>query len=109
MAGGARGIAKVRRAVLAGFDTPDALVEAVGDDAQALALCPRGRLFEISEGDVIPLRGRWAALRCVGSGGDIARGFLEGKPLSEANAVRAQALAARERDDCGSGWDLERR
>ncbi len=99
---------KVRRAVERGCADPAELVDLVGDDTHVLCLDPAGRLCEVSEGSVYPQRGRSAALRCIGTGGDIARGYLEGRPLTEAWAGRAQGLAARLRTDCGSGWDLER-
>jgi hypothetical protein len=102
-AGAARGIHKARKLVESGEAcVPEGLIDAVGDDAHALVLTREGRLYEVSEGAVYRRRSLW----CIGTGGDIARGYLEGRALTLANAKDAQRLAARLRDDCGGGVNV---
>jgi hypothetical protein len=85
-AGSGRGIHKARRLVESGeAGTPEGLIDALADDAVYLR------------------RGLW----CIGSGGDLARGYLEGRALTVANARAAQRLAAQLRDDCGGGVNVK--
>ena len=93
----------VRRLVESGASDPRTLVAAVGDDSHCLVLTPDGKLWEVSEGAVYRRR----RLHCIGSGGDLARGYLEGRPCTPENIRAAQRLASRLRDDCGGGVDLE--
>lgn len=94
---------KVRALVLSGATHPETLIDALGSDAHALVLLPDGKLFEVTDGAVYPIK----RIRCIGTGGDLARGYVEGRPLTEATARAAQRLAARLRDDCGAGCDFE--
>lgn len=71
----------------------------IGDDAQLLVLTQEGELWEVTNGSRWPVKG----LRCIGSGGDLARGYLEGKALTRATAKKAQAFVAKLRTDCGGG------
>lgn len=103
-AGAARSIHRVRSLVESGgAATPEGLIDAVRDDASALVLTRAGRLYEVSEGAVYRRRG----VHCIGSGGDLARGYLEGRRLSVAVARRAQHFVARLRADCGGGVNVE--
>lgn len=103
-AGSARSLHHVRSLVESGdASVPEGLIDAVRDDAQALVLTRAGRLYEVSEGAVYRRRGLW----CVGSGGDLARGYLEGRALTVANAKVAQRLVAKLRNDCGGGVNVE--
>jgi hypothetical protein len=97
---------KVRALVAAGARDPISLIEAVGDDSHTLCLTADGRLCEVSEGAVYWQRGD-VPLRCIGTGGDLARGYLEGRAQTEASARAAQRLVARLRADCGGGVDFE--
>jgi 20S proteasome alpha/beta subunit len=95
---------KVCEIVAGGAREPRELIEAVGDDTHVLVLRQDGTLAEVSEGAVYPHR----KVRCIGTGGDLARGYLEKRALTEENARLGQALAARLRIDCGGGCDVER-
>lgn len=103
VAGSGRGIHKARTLVETGTAAiPEGLIEAMGDDAHALVLTRGGRLYEVSEGAVYRRRG----FHCIGTGGDLARGYLEGRALTVANAKAAQRLAAQLRVDCGGGVNV---
>jgi hypothetical protein len=94
---------KVRALVQTGCAEPATLIEAVGEDTHVLVLLRSGKLLEVSEGAIYPRKG----VACIGTGGDLARGYMEARPKTEAVAREAQKLAARLRDDCGSGCDFE--
>lgn len=103
VAGAARCIHKVRRLVMSGDAAePEALIDAVTDDSHALVLTRAGRLYEVSEGEAYRRRGVY----CIGTGGDLARGYLEGRALTLANAKAAQRFVARMRTDCGGGVNV---
>lgn len=104
VAGAARSIHRVRNLITSGeVSTPEGLIDAVKDDAQALVLTRAGRLYEVSEGAVYRRRGVY----CIGTGGDLARGYLEGRARTVAVARAAQQLASRQRADCGGGVNVE--
>lgn len=103
-AGNCARLHKVRAMLAGGVRDPAHLIEAVGEDTHVLVLTRDGRLFEVTEGAVYPVRG---GVRCIGTGGDLARGYLEGRALTEASARAAQRLVARLRTDCGAGPDFE--
>jgi hypothetical protein len=87
--------------VLSGATDISRFREPLGDDAHVLVL-KDGELYEVTDGSVWKHRG----LRCIGTGGDLARGFLEGKPVTEQSARAAQRFVAKMRDDCGGGCDF---
>jgi hypothetical protein len=98
---------RVRAIVAGGLRNPADLIETVADDTHVLCLSREGAFVEVSAGGVwaIPSRGP-LALRCIGTGGDLARGYLEGRALTEAAARAAQRMVARLRVDCGGGCDF---
>lgn len=100
-AGNMARIHKVREMVLAGATDISRFVEPLGDDSHALVLV-KGELWEVTSGSMW----RQKDLRCIGTGGDLARGYMEGKPITEATARAAQKFVARMRDDCGGGCDV---
>lgn len=104
-AGAAFRLHKVRDLMAGGLDRIAPLIEACGDDTHVLVLqFAAMRLIEISEGAMYRRKGVF----CIGSGGDLARGYLAGRRLTEDNARAAQRFAARLRCDCGGGVDFER-
>jgi hypothetical protein len=96
---------KVRDAVLSGATEMTRFYDMVGDDAQLLVLTQEGELWEVTNGSRWPVKG----LRCIGSGGDLARGYLEGKAHTPTTARKAQAFVAKLRTDCGGGVDVKQR
>jgi hypothetical protein len=96
---------RVRDATLAGATDMTRFIDMIGDDAQLLVLTPEGEFWEVVSGSRWPVKG----LRCIGSGGDLARGYLEGKALTEQNARKAQQFVAKLRTDCGGGTDIKRK
>lgn len=99
-AGAARRLHRARAVVESGdAAVPESLIDVMGDDAHALVLTRAGVLYEVSDGVVCRRRG----LYCIGTGGDLARGYLEGRSLTPANARAAQRLVAQLRADCGGG------
>lgn len=102
----------LKRAVQKGASTADALLEHVDAESYALVLLPTGRVLKLSEGQI------WACapgkVEAIGSGADLAKGFIAGV-LSERKprvavtpwlARSAQRFVARERVDCGGGCDV---
>lgn len=95
---------QVARLIKEGRTDPKDLIEALDDESSALALAADGTLWGVSEGAVWPVRQQ---LKAIGSGGDLATGYLAGVGASDKKAVRAaQRFVAKHRTDCGSGCDF---
>ncbi len=91
----------VRDMVKSGATDVARFVVSLGDAAHVLVLV-EGELWEVTNGSMWQHRG----LRCIGTGGDLARGYLEGRPLTRKVVTAAQKFVARLRDDCGGGVDF---
>jgi hypothetical protein len=108
MIAGCAGLATSTLAVLtalrAGARVPADLLSAVNKESAALVLTASGRLYQIQDGAVWPLP---KGLHAVGSGADLALGFLAGSRSTHAAAARrALRYVATRRADCGSGVNL---
>lgn len=107
--GNATSTLDVRRAVRKGAQTPDDLIEHVDKDSYALVLLPSGEVVKIESGRVWPAE---RGLQAIGSGGDLALGWLLGVgcpdacPDVKACVRRAFGVVARRRSDCGGGVDF---
>ena len=94
------------RAVRKGAQLPEDLIEHVDKDSYALVLTPDGRMQEISGGFL------WACgapINAIGSGADLAIGWLHGAGLADPSPKdlkSAQAFVAKRRVDCGGGCDV---
>lgn len=106
--GNATSTLDVRRAVRKGATTAEDLIEHVDSDSYALVLLPSGDVHRIEDGR------RWPAvqgLQAIGSGGDLALGWLSALLSGEAvidkrQIRRAFAFVAKKRADCGGGVDF---
>jgi hypothetical protein len=93
----------VRDALRAGAETPEDLVPHVDSASYALVLDASRRLWLIQDGRVWPVKAPY----CIGSGSDLARGYLAGARRHDvATARAAQRFVARHRADCGDGADV---
>lgn len=107
--GNATSTLDVRRAVRKGAQTPDDLIEHVDKDSYALVLLPSGEVVKIESERVWPAE---RGLQAIGSGGDLALGWLLGVgcpdacPDVKACVRRAFGVVARRRSDCGGGVDF---
>ena len=101
----------VRRAVRKGATSPEDLIEHVDKDSTALVLCLDGGVFKVESGRVWP---RETGLVAIGSGGDLALGWLSYRAWSMSNPIdredvrAAFAFVAKRRADCGGGVDIRR-
>lgn len=106
-AGNATSTLDVRRAVRKGAESADDLIEHVDKDSVALVLLPSGDVHKIQDGRVWPAE---RGMQAVGTGGDLALGWLFGaeeyEPLDRAHIRRALRFAASRRSDCGGGVDI---
>lgn len=108
MIAGCAGLATSTLAVLtalrAGARTPADLLPHVDKESAALVLTASGRLYQIQDGAVWPLP---KGLHAVGSGADLALGFMAGAKACHARVARqALRFVASRRADCGSGVNL---
>lgn len=95
---------QIARIIREGKTDPTDLIEAVDEESGALALTADGTLWGISEGAVWPVR---AKAKAIGSGGDLATGYLSALGTWDKKSVRAaQKFVAGQRTDCGSGCDF---
>jgi hypothetical protein len=119
-AGNASSTLDVRRAVRAGAQIVEDLIEHVDKDSVALVMNKDGQLFKIQEKRV------WSArpLVAIGSGGDLVIGWLSSQDiddwpwafeegddmtLNKRQAIRlAFRFVASRRADCGGGVDIRR-
>lgn len=107
--GNATSTLDVRRAVRKGALTPEDLIECVDKDSYALVLLPSGDVVKIESERVWPPE---RGLQAIGSGGDLALGWLLGVgcpdacPDVKACVRRAFGVVARRRSDCGGGVDF---
>lgn len=103
-AGMATSTLAVLSALRAGARTPQDLLPHVDKDSAALVLTASGRLYQIQDGAVWPLS---KGVHAVGSGADLALGFLAGaRAVHAAAARRALRFVATRRADCGNGVNL---
>lgn len=93
----------VKAAVRAGAESAEDLLPYIDAHSYALVLSWDGRLRLVSEGQVWPTTGPCAAL---GSGGDLALGYMHGAGFSVTCARAAQRFVAKHRVDCGGGCDV---
>ena len=93
----------VKRAVRAGAESAEDLVQHVDPGSCALVLSWDGRLAMISERTVWPCR----EVTAIGSGSDLALGYLADRGyITSALLRRAQRFVAKRRADCGGGCDV---
>ncbi len=100
-AGNATSTLDVRRAVRKGAQTPEDLIEHVDAGSHALVLLPSGDVHLIADKRVWP---KARGLQAIGSGGDLAIGYLSGAGCSDIRA--AFRFVASRRVDCGGGCDI---
>lgn len=94
----------VKRAVRAGACNPEDLLEHIDRESYAVVLTHDGRLLCLSEGALWPVQGPAIAL---GTGGDLALGFMHGAGSFTPRIARAaQRFVAKRRADCGGGCDV---
>jgi 20S proteasome alpha/beta subunit len=104
MCGNAGCFWQVARLIKEGRTDPKDLIEVIDEDSSALALTADGSLWGVSEGATWPVRQKQ---RAVGSGADLATGYLAALGSSDKKAVRAaQRFVAAQRTDCGGGCDF---
>lgn len=105
--GNATSTLDVRRAVRKGASDPADLIEHVDSSSYALVLLPSGDVHRIEDGRVWPAE---QGLAAIGSGGDLALGWLSGaeeyEPIHRGMIRRAFAFVAKKRADCGGGVDF---
>lgn len=103
-AGHAASTLAVLKLLRSGARTPDELLPAIDAASCALVLDVSGRLWQLQDGAAWPLpRG----VHAIGSGADLALGFLAGAHATHpAAARRALRFVARRRADCGDGTTL---
>lgn len=97
----------VRLAVRKGAWSIEDLIEHVDAGSSALVLLPSGAVHRIEEGIIWPAA---FGLQAIGSGGDLALGYLSaherlGGILDRDMARLAFAFVAKRRSDCGMGVD----
>jgi hypothetical protein len=93
----------VRDALRAGAEKPEDLVPHVDSASYGLVLDDSRKLWLIQDGRVWPVKAPY----CIGSGADLARGYLAGARKHDvATARAAQRFVARLRADCGDGADV---
>jgi hypothetical protein len=106
-AGHASANVAVKAAVRAGAESPADLIACVDSGSYALVLTYDGVLSLISEGVVWPALSRGERVAAIGSGADLALGFLHGaESFSRETARQAQRFVAKRRSDCGGGCDI---
>lgn len=99
----------VRRAVRKGAQSPEDLIEHVDKDSTALVLTLDGGIFRVEYGRVWP---RETGLVAIGSGGDLALGWLSYRvwsysaPVDREDIRQAFKFVERGRTDCGGGVDI---
>ncbi len=110
--GNATSTLDVRRAVRKGATDPADLIEHVDSSSYALVLLPSGDVHKIEDGRVWPAE---RGLAAIGSGGDLALGWLlaVGVPDTCADLAcvrtcvrRAMGVVEKRRADCGGGVDF---
>lgn len=100
----------VRRAVRKGAQSPEDLIEHVDKSSTALVMTRDGGIFKVENGRVWPRETH--QLVAIGSGGDLALGWLLGVgcpdacPDPKACVRRAFGVVSRRRSDCGGGVDF---
>lgn len=108
--GNATSTLDVRRAVRKGAQNPDDLIEHVDKSSTALVMTLDGGIFKVESGRVWPRETH--QLVAIGSGGDLALGWLLGVgcpdacPDVKACVRRAFGVVSRRRADCGGGVDF---
>lgn len=104
--GNATSTLDVKRAVRKGAQTPEDLIEHVDKESYALVLLPDGRCWRVEDARA------WLCppgLQGIGSGADLALGWLSGVGKDHANYIRqAFRFVAARRSDCGGGVDIRR-
>lgn len=104
VAGNAASLLAVKQAVKAGAESMADLVPLVDSGSYALVLLWNGTLELIQERRVWACADRVTA---IGSGADLALGFMYGAESCNARVARAaQRFVARRRVDCGGGCDV---
>jgi hypothetical protein len=106
-AGNATSTLDVRRAVRKGAQTPEDLIEHVDAGSHALVLLPSGDVHLIEDKRVWP---KARGLQAIGSGGDLAIGWMSGYTQATGATytdIRAAfRFVASRRVDCGGGCDI---
>lgn len=104
VAGWSKAIADVESLLKTGASDPRTLTSAMGDHSSALCLLD-GQLWLVEEGEVSRCKYSWY---CVGSGADLATGFLGARNAmpSRDRCRQAVRFVASRRDDCGGRCDI---
>lgn len=104
VAGWSKAISDVESLIKTGASDPRTLTPVLGDHSSALCLI-EGQLWLVEEGEVSRCKYSWY---CVGSGADLATGFLSARSALPSRDRCRQAIkfVASRRDDCGGGCDF---
>jgi hypothetical protein len=95
----------VRNAVRKGAQNVHDLLEYVDRDSYAIALQPSGTIWLIQERSIWDCK--TGEMQAIGSGGDLALGYLRCNALCTAEDIRlALRFVAKRRADCGGGCDV---
>lgn len=105
-AGSAACTLAVKRAIRRGIKSPSQLVDLIDAESHALVLTPWNTLYRIESGTLWPCPGGHA-VHAIGSGADLALGFLKASGDTTIQGARkAQRFVATKRVDCGGGCDV---
>lgn len=104
VAGWSKAVSDVECLVKTGASSPSTFMSALGDHSSALCLV-YGELWLVEEGDVSKCKWPWY---CIGSGADLATGFLGARNAmpSRDRCRAALKFVASRRDDCGARGDF---
>lgn len=104
VAGWSKAISDIESLLKTGATDPKTLLYALGDHSSALCLV-NGELWLAEEGEVSKCKYPWY---CIGSGADLATGFLGARSAmpSRDRCRAALKFVASRRDDCGARADF---
>ena len=95
----------IARALKDGKTDPKDFIELAADHSAIICLDVEGKLWLASDNAVWPTRRAWYA---IGSGADLAIGYLAASPkIDKASVRKAQQFVASRRADCGGGCDFK--
>lgn len=95
----------IAKLVKDGRTDPKDFIELAADHSSIICLDPEGKITLVADNAAWPARRPWYA---IGSGGDMAIGFLAAVGKTDKGSVRkAQQFVASRRADCGGGCDFK--